>query len=467
MTPSQNALFTEESLQGLKGGLRGEILQPGGEGYDQARQVWNAMIDRKPALIVRCRGAGDVIAAVKFARQNSMLVAVRGGGHSVIGHSVCDGGMVIDLSLMKSVRVDPAAMTARAEGGCTWHDVDYETQAFGLAVTGGQVSHTGIGGLTLGGGFGYLARAFGLTIDNLLSVDIVTAEGELLHASSAENPDLFWAVRGGGGNFGIVTSFEYRLHRLGPIVVGGAAFYPFSMAKSLLEFYREITESAPDELTLACILMTAPPLPFVPPDVQGTKVVNFSMTYAGPIEEGMRYVERIRAFSRPVVDLLGPIPYVVQQSLVDELTRFGQQYYVKGFYCEKLVDGLIDNLISGAETKLLSPLSVILVTPLAGKVAQVPSDATAYANRDPLYSVDANIGWLDPADAERQIAAAREYFDMVLPFTTGRSYVNLVAEDDQKGVRTAYPPETYARLQEVKRKYDPSNFFRLNQNIQP
>jgi FAD/FMN-containing dehydrogenase len=467
MTPSQNTLITEESLQGLKSGLRGKVLQPGDEGYDPARQIWNSMIDRKPALIVRCQGAADVIAAVKFARQNNLLVAVRGGGHSVVGHSVCDGGLMIDLSLMKSVRVDPVAKTARAEGGCTWHDVDYETQAFGLAVTGGQVSHTGIGGLTLGGGFGYLARKFGLTIDNLLSVDIVTADGQLLHASSTENASLFWAVRGGGGNFGVVTSFEYQLHQLGPIVVGGAAFYPLSMAKSLLEFYRDLTENAPDELTLACIFMTAPPLPFVPPDIQGTKVINLSMVYTGPIEEGMHYVERIRAFNRPVVDMLGPIPYTVQQSLVDELTRFGQHYYVKGFYSNELVDGLLENLISGAETKLISPLSVIIITPLGGKIARVGPGATAYANREASYSVDTNVGWLDPQDAERQIAMAREFLDSIFPYTTGKSYVNLVADEGEKGVRSAYPPETYARLQEVKRKYDPANFFRLNQNIQP
>jgi hypothetical protein len=345
--------------------------------------------------------------------------------------------------------------------------VDYETQAFGLAVTGGQVSHTGIGGLTLGGGYGYLARNFGLTIDNLLSVDIVTAEGQLLQASSSQNADLFWAVRGGGGNFGIVTSFEYRLHRLGPIVVGGAAFFPIEMAKSVLEFYRDLTETAPDELTVQCILMTAPPLPFVPPDIQGTKVLNLSMCYSGALEDGMHYVERIRAFSRPAVDILGPIPYIVQQSLVDELTRFGQQYYVKGFFANQLVDGLIENLIGGVKTALLSPISVILITPLRGKVAQVDRDATAYANRDAQYSVDANIAWFDPQEADLHIKGARKFFEAVLPYTTGKSYVNLVGDEGQKGVQTAYPPDTYARLQEVKRKYDPDNFFRLNQNIQP
>ncbi|MBN9387899.1 MAG: FAD-binding oxidoreductase [Chloroflexi bacterium] len=467
MTPSHNIVFSAEALGQLKGGLRGEVLLAGEPGYDQARQVWNNMIDRKPALIVRCRGAGDVIAAVNFARRNNLQVAVRGGGHSVVGHSVCDGGLVIDLSLMKSVRVDPVTQTARAEGGCTWHDVDFETQAFGLAVTGGQVSHTGIGGLTLGGGFGYLARKFGLTIDNLLSVDLVTAEGQLIHASSAENPDLFWAVRGGGGNFGVVTSFEYRLHPLGPIVAGGIAMFPLNQAQSALEFYRDLTETAPDELAVQAIFMTAPPAPFVPPDIQGTKVLTLAMCYAGPIEEGMGYVERIRSFSRPVVDMLGPIPYVVQQSLVDEAARFGQNYYVHGTFSEGLPDGLIEALVAGADNQMTSPGSFILVTPLAGQVARVSREATAYAYREARYSIDVNFGWLDLQESEEQIQAARDLSAVLGAFTTGKSYVNLVAEDDEKGTRTAYPPDTYARLQEVKRKYDPANFFRLNQNIKP
>jgi FAD/FMN-containing dehydrogenase len=467
MTLSQNTGLAAEALGQLKGGLRGEVLLAGEPGYDQARQVWNNMIDRKPALIVRCRGAADVIAAVNFARENNLQVAVRGGGHSVVGHSVCDGGLMIDLSLMKSVRVDPVARTARAEGGCTWHDVDFETQAFGLAVTGGQVSHTGIGGLTLGGGFGYLSRKFGLTIDNLLSVDLVTAEGQLIHASSAENPDLFWAVRGGGGNFGVVTSFEYQLHPLGPIVVGGMALFPLDQAQNVLEFYRDLMETAPDELTVQAIFMTAPPAPFVPPDIQGTKVINLALCYAGPIEEGMAYVERIRAFSRPVVDMLGPIPYSVQQSLVDEAARFGQYYYVHGAFSEGLPDGLIEALVNGAHTLITSPASFILVTPLAGHIATVSPEATAYSCREARFTIDLNFGWFDPQNSEQQTQAARDLKAALGVYTTGKSYVNLVSEDNDKGTRTAYPPETYARLQEVKRKYDPSNFFRLNQNIKP
>ena len=353
----------EATIQQLRASLRGTLLCPGDDGYDAARRVWNAMIDRKPALIVRCVGVADVISAVKFARTHQLLVSVRGGGHNVTGNAVCDGGIMIDLSPMKGIRVDPVQRTARAQAGLTWGEFDHETQAFGLAVTGGQVSTTGIAGLTLGGGIGWLMRKCGLVVDNLLSVDIATADGQLLTASAGQNEDLFWGLRGGGGNFGIVTSFKYRLHTIGPIVLGGMVLYPAAQAKELLRFYRRYMASAPDELTAMVIFLSAPPAPFVPPYLHGTPMVAIAVCYAGSIEEGQRVVEPLRHWDSPALDLISPMPYTAVQRLTDDAAPFGRQVYLKSDQFAELSDEVIDIFVHHAAA-MTSPLSMASITPL-------------------------------------------------------------------------------------------------------
>ena len=454
-------------LERLRDSLRGPVIGPDDDGYDAARAIWNGAIDRRPACIARCTGVADVVAAIRFARGSDLRVAVRSGGHGVGGHAVCDGGLVIDLSLLKGIRVDPAARTARAEAGVLWGELDRETQLHGLATVGGIVTHTGIAGLTLGGGLGWLMRKHGATVDNLLSVDLVTAEGELLTASGAENPDLFWGVRGGGGNFGVVTSFEYRLHPVGPTVLGGPVFHPLDDARNVLAFYREFIATAPDELTTIFELSVAPPLPFLPEDVHGKPVVMVGACYAGAPEDGIDVVRPLKEFGTPIVDLLEPKPYLALQSMFDPGVPHGWHRYWKSVELPALTDAAIDTLVEHAAA-FTSPKSYCIVFQLGGALARAGENETAFGRRDAAHNVNVNAVWTeeDP-DAERHVAWARDYFTALQPHAGGRVYVNFLGDEGVERVRQAYGDRPYERLVGLKRAYDPTNVFRLNQNIQP
>jgi FAD/FMN-containing dehydrogenase len=453
------------TIQDVRARLRGEVLAPGDDGYDGARRVWNAMIDREPALIARCAGAADVVGAVELARSNDLLVSVRGGGHNVTGNAVCDGGLMIDLSRMKGIRVDPVRRTAWAQAGLTWGEFDHETQAFGLATTGGQVSTTGIAGLTLGGGVGSLMRKCGLTIDNLLSVDLVTADGRLLRASASENGELFWGLRGGGGNFGVATAFEYRLHPVGPLVTGGMALYPVARAKEALHFLRDLMAGAPDDLTLNVVFVTAPAAPFVPEPLRGQPAVALTLCHVGSLEDGGRAVERIRAFGPPAVDLLGPLPYTAQQRLVDAGAPFGQRVYLRSDHLRVLSDAAIETIVAHA-TAATSPLSFAAVYPLGGAVARVGEHDTAFGYRDTPFDIVIFSIWTDPREDERHMQWGRVFGAAMQTFARG-VYVNELGLEGQERVRAAYNPRSYARLVALKNRFDPTNVFRLNQNIEP
>jgi len=460
---------TEEvtDFERLAESFRGELLLPCSPGYDAARRIWNGAIDRHPGCIARCTGVADAVAAVRFARERDLLVAVRSGGHGVAGHAVCDGGLVIDLSPMKGVRVDPQARTARVQAGVLWGELDRETQLHGLATVGGIVTHTGIAGLTLGGGLGWLMRKYGATVDSLLSVDVVTADGNLVTASADENPDLFWCVRGGGGNFGIVTSFEYRLHGLGPIVLAGPVFYSLEDGQRALRFYREFADDAPDELTTIFELSMAQPLPFLPAEVHGKPIVMVGACYAGPPQEGLEVVRPLKEFGNPIADLLEPKPYLSLQSMFDPFVPHGWHRYWKSVELPRLTDEAIDTLVEQASAQT-SPKSYCIVFQLGGMLSRVGRDETAFTQRDAAYNVNINAVWTpeDP-DAERHIQWARDYFAAMQPHARDRVYVNFLGDEGPHRVRQAYGPATYDRLAELKATYDPDNFFRLNQNIHP
>jgi FAD/FMN-containing dehydrogenase len=440
---------------------------PTSPGYDTARAIWNGAIDRRPACIARCTGVADVVAAVRFARERDLLVSVRSGGHGVGGHSLCEGGLLIDLSPMKAVRVDPAARTARAEAGVLWGELDRETQLFGLATVGGIVTHTGIAGLTLGGGIGWLMRKHGATVDNLLSADVVTAQGELVTASEEENPDLFWAIRGGGGNFGIVTSFEYRLHPVGPIVLAGPVFHSLEDAPEVLRFYREFIAAAPDELTTIFELSVAPTVPFLPEDVHGEPVVMVGSCYAGAPDDGAEVVRPLKQFGRPLADLLEPKPYTALQSMFDPFVPHGWHRYWKSVELPPLTDAAIDTLVEQAAA-FTSPRSYCIVFQLGGALARVREDETAFSQRDAAHNVNINAVWTeeDP-EAERHITWARDFFAAMETHAGRRVYVNFLGDEGQDRVRAAYGARTYERLARLKRTYDETNFFCSNQNIRP
>jgi FAD/FMN-containing dehydrogenase len=451
----------------LAGSFRGELLVPASPGYDAARRIWNGAIDRRPACIARCTGVSDAVAAVRFARERELLVAVRSGGHGVAGHAVCDEGLVIDLSPMKGIRVDPHARTARAQAGVLWGELDRETQLHGLATVGGIVTHTGIAGLTLGGGLGWLMRKHGATVDNLLSADVVTAEGEVVTASEDENADLYWAIRGGGGNFGIVTSFEYRLHPVGPTVLAGPIFHPLEDAPELLRFYREFAAAAPDELTTIFELSVAQPLPFLPAEVHGKPIVMVGACYAGAPREGREVVRPLKEFGSPIADLLEPTPYLGLQSMFDPFVPHGWHRFWKSVELPPLTDAAIDTLVEHASAQT-SPKSYCIVFHLGGALGRVDEGETAFSQRDAVHNVNINAVWTeDDPDSDRHIAWARDFFDALQPHAGGRVYVNFLGEEGRKRVRQAYGARTYERLLALKRAYDPTNLFRLNQNIQP
>ena len=460
-------MATATDLERLRSSIGGLAIGPEDEGYDEARSIWNGAIDRRPACIARCTGVADVVAAVRFARERDLLVGVRSGGHGVGGHALCDGGLVIDLSPMKGIRVDPATRTARAEAGVLWGELDRETQLFGLATVGGIVTHTGIAGLTLGGGIGWLMRKHGATVDNLLSVDLVTAEGDLVTASEDHNPDLFWGVRGAGGNFGIVTSFEFCLHPVGPIVLGGPIFHPLHNAPEVLRFYREFAATAPDELTTIFNLRAAPPLPFLPEDVHGKPIVMVGACYAGPPEDGAEVVRPLKEFGNPIADLLDPKPYLALQSMFDPLVPHGWHRYWKSVELPPLTDDAIDTLIDST-SRITSPRSYTIVLQLGGALARVAEDATAFRQRDAAHNVVINAVWTeDDPEPDRHITWARDFFDALQTHATGRVYVNFLGDEGQDRVRAAYGERNYERLARLKQAHDPTNVFRLNQNIQP
>lgn len=453
-----------ESVQALRSALRGRLLTARDPGYDEERSIWNAMIDRRPGLIARCAGASDVVRAVNFAKERNLLVSIRGVGHNIAGNAVCDGGLMISLTGMKSVRVDLRARTARVEPGVTLGELDHETQAFGLATPVGINSTTGIAGLTLGGGFGWLSRKYGLTIDNLLSADVVTAEGDLVTASENEHSDLFWGIRGGGGNFGIVTSFQFRLHPVGPQVLAGLIVHPFAAAGEVLRRWRDLTAQAPDELAVWAVMRKAPPLPFLPEHVHGTEVVVLAALYAGDLKAGERALAPLRAIGKPIADMIGPQPYLGFQQAFDPLLAPGARNYWKSHDFRELSDDALDAIAGFVET-LPSPHCEVFLGHLGGAVGRVGPDATAYRHRDAEYVMNVHGRWEKPSEDDRCIAWCRELFEAATPYATGGVYVNFMTEDESR-VEAAYG-DSYERLVELKNKYDPTNLFRLNQNIRP
>jgi FAD/FMN-containing dehydrogenase len=464
------ATTTETTIDGtalaeLEATFRGKIVQPESPGYEEHRRVWNGSIDKRPAVIARCVGAVDVIAAVKFGRQTGLPVAVRGGGHSFPGLSVCDGGLVIDLGPMKAVRVDPDGATARVQPGVLLGELDRETQAFGLVVPAGIVTTTGVAGLTLGGGIGWTQRKFGLTIDHLLSVDVVTAEGEYLRASEDENADLFWGIRGGGGNFGIVTDFEFRLLRLGPEVVAGPVFWPMEASPEVMRFYRDWIAGAPDELMTIVVHRKAPALPFVPQEWHGKLVVGIICCYAGPVEEGEKVVRPVKQFGSPIMDLCVPKPFLTHQAMFDPSFPKGWWYYFRSCDVGQLSDDVIDITVEHS-LQIDSPLTAFPIWQMGGAVARVGDDETAFHGRTAGFTYNINGTTESEAgfDAEREWA--RNFWSALEPYQTS-VYVNFLMEEGEERVRQAYGAEKYDRLKALKRKYDPDNFFRINQNIRP
>ncbi|MCA0275108.1 MAG: FAD-binding oxidoreductase [Proteobacteria bacterium] len=450
-------------LDAFAASLRGQLLNAGDAGYDDARNVWNAMIDRRPGLIVRCAGAADVIAAVNFARENHLLTAVRGGGHNIAGSAVCDGGLMIDLSAMKSVRVDRVARRVWVEPGATLADLDKETQAFGMAVPTGINSTTGVAGLTLGGGFGWTTRKLGLTIDNLLSADVVTADGELVRASTAEHPDLFWALRGGGGNFGVVTAFEFKLHKLGPQVFAGLVVHPFDDAKSVLKAYRAALEDAPDELTCWAVMRQAPPLPFLPAQWHWKEVLVLAMCWCGDLAAGEKATAALRAIGKPIVDVVGPNPFTGWQTAFDPLLQPGARNYWKSHDFIELADKTID-ILDGAIRTLPGPECEIFVGHVGGAAERVATDATAFPQRSSHFVMNVHARWREASMDDACIGWARGIYDATRPLAVGTAYINFMPADEADRVEAAYGGN-YARLMEVKRKYDPDNLFRMNQNL--
>lgn len=453
------------ALTELETSFRGELVRPGDPSYDEHRRIWNGSINRLPALIARCAGVADVIAAVRFSRETGLGVAVRGGGHSFPGLSLCEGGVVIDLGLMKGIRVDPDARTARAQAGVLIGEIDRETQAFGLAVTGGIVTHTGLSGLTLGGGIGWLMRKHGLTIDQLLSVDLVTAEGEFVKANETENPDLFWGIRGGGGNFGIVTEFEFRLNPVGPIVLAGPIFWPMEESPKVLRFYRDWIADAPDDLMTIVVHRKAPALPIVPVELHGKPVVVVACCYAGPVEEGQKVVKPLKAFGSPALDLCEPKPYMTHQAMFDPSFPHGLHYYFRACDVVELTDEVIDVTVDHA-LQMRSPLTSFPIWQLGGAVARVGEDETAFNGRSAGFTFNINGTTATAEGFEEEREWARGLWSALEPHHAG-VYVNFLMEEGEERVREAYGAEKHDRLKALKRRYDPDNFFRLNQNIRP
>ena len=464
-----NIVLSNETIQEFRTAMRGEVLTQESNQYDEVRMIWNGKYhDKHPALIARCTGVADVITAVNFASENSLLVAVRGGGHNVGGTASCDGGIMIDLSLMKGVYVDPQAKIARVQGGATWADVDRETQVFGLATAGGVVSTTGVAGLTLGGGIGYLRRKYGLTIDNLLSVELVTADGKVRTASETENSDLFWGIRGGGGNFGIVTSFEFRLHEVGPMVTMCAPWYPAEEADELLPKWRDFMKTAPEEFSCSAAIWTVPPVPDFPEEYHMKRFIVFAGIHCGPVEEGLRVIQPLREMSKPMVDLSGPVSWVAAQQAFDPFFPKGQRLY---YFKSRLLKELDDDTLKAVAARAIhppSPFILVVLWQYGGAMQRVDNSATAFMGRDAACLLSVDCVWDNPAESDTVIAYARKFLAEMEPYSPGGLYINFAGfgEEGEKLVKDAYGSH-YERLVALKNKYDPTNLFRLNQNIKP
>ena len=450
------SIVKEAAVGKFKKSLTGELLSPTDDSYEQARKVWNGMIDKHPALIARCAGVADVVQAVNFARDNDLLLAVRGGGHNIAGKSVCNGGLMIDLSRMRGVRVDPVNRTARVEGGATLGDLDRATQAFGLATPAGVVDTTGVAGLTLGGGVGWLARKYGLTCDNLISVELVTADGRVLTASSEENVDLFWGVRGGSGNFGVVTSFNFQLHPVGPVVLAGTVLHPLAKAREAFKFYHEYSRTAPDEVSASAGLVTMP---------DGDHVFAITVCHCGPIEEAQRVLQPVRRFGSPMSDQIAPIAYTALQGKGDGNFPIGLHYYWKTHFMKEISDDAIDVLVTHFPS-VPSPLTGLGFQHYGGAISRVGQSETAFGHRDAQYDFIPACTWSDPKESELNIAWSREIWELMKPFSTGGEYINNLGEESEDRVRAAFG-HNHDRLVALKNKYDPNNFFRLNANIKP
>lgn len=465
----RKASLEQSSIDALGANLRGALLTQGHPDYDSVRQIWNGMMDKRPAMIARCQGMADVISCINFARENDILLAVRGGGHNVAGYATCDGGLMIDLSRMNGAHVNPDTQIVRAQAGATLGDLDYETQIFGLAVPAGVVSTTGIAGLTLGGGFGWQTRKRGLTIDNLLSVDIVTADGQARVASQTENTDLFWAVRGGGGNFGVVTSFEYRAYPVGPTIYLCCPFYPFELSGQVIRAFRDFMDGAPDEFGAALLFWSIPVNPYFPKEHHGKATVIPILVYTGDVKEGEKLTADIRSLGTPLVDLSGPYPWTGLQSMFDPFVPKGDlQYYWKNLYLKNAEDEVLDDLIEIAAT-LPSKYTYLVLQPLAGAMSRVGDDETAFGPRSMNYMFEFDSMWREPTDAEKNINWTRRNWADLQRHSTGGLYVNFpgFGEEGAQLMRAAVGDAAYDRLAKIKAKYDPTNLFRLNQNIEP
>lgn len=452
----------------LGDGFKGQAIRPGEPGYDQARSVYNGMIDKHPALVVRPAGAADVIDAVNLAREQQLLLAIRCGGHSIAGNGVCDGGLLIDLSSLKGVRVDPEARTARANAGVLWGEFDRETQLFGLAAPGGRVTTTGVGGFTLGGGYGWLSPKYGLACDNLISVDVVTADGSLVVASEDENADLFWGVRGGSSNFGVVTSYKFRLRALGPTVLAGLLLHPIDEAENLIRVYRDYVEEAPEELATAIAIFMAPPAPFVPEQLHGKPVLGMVAIYIGSVDEGRDVVAPLKQLGPPAADLIEQMPYTAFQAILDPTAPWGWLNYNRGLHLAGLRDEAIYAYVERAsEIARVSPMTQTIIFRHGGAVSQVPDDATAASHRDAAYMAHPIACWQDPADSARHLDWIETFSEAMRPFTTGGVYLNMEPSAGEDHVRAGYGAAKHAKLVALKDRWDPNNLFRVNHNIKP
>ena len=458
MTDTRSATFTID-------GFHGTLIRPGDEAYDDARQVFNGMIDRSPALIGRCASADDVAALVRMARTEDLPLSVYGGGHGVTGSAVADAGVCVDLRGMKGITVDPVERIARVEGGVVWGELDAATQEHGLAVTGGRASTTGVGGLALGSGSGWLERALGFTCDNLVAAEVVTADGRQVRASQDEHPDLFWGLRGGGGNFGVVTAFHLRLHPVGPVVLGGMLLFPADAASAVVRSYRDFMAGAPDEVGSGLAFITAPPEDFVPEAVRGRPVVAVICCYVGPVEGGEEVLRPLRELGAGL-DMVQPMPYVEVQRLVEAGLPKGMNHYWTADFLDELPDEAVDELV-GHATEPVSAMSQILLIPGGGAIARVDEDAMAFGQRSAPWNIHYLSVWADAADTDTNVAFTRRVAGAMKPWTTGRAYLNFIGDEGSGRVQAAFGPEKYARLAELKRRWDPDNVFRHNQNIQP
>lgn len=458
-------LLSRAAIEALKAEFGGHLVLPDDPGYEEGRQVWNAMVDRRPALIARCVSADDVLRSIRFAREHDLLISIRGGGHNIAGSAVCDGGLMIDLSLMRGVHVDPETRRATVEPGCTLADFDAAAQAHGLATPLGINSTTGVAGLTLGGGFGWLSRKYGMTIDNLLAADVVTMNGRRVHASETDNADLFWGLCGGGGNFGIVTSFTFQLHPVGPEVLSGLIVFPFDQAKSVVTQFARFTETTPDELSVWLFTRKAPPLPFLPEEAHGKEIVALALCYSGDSAEGEKLIAPLRGFGTAHGEHVGVQPYTAWQQVFDGLLTPGARNYWKSHNFSRLSEGAIDTVIKYAAV-LPSDQCEIFIAAMGGRTARIAPEATAYSSRDANYVMNVHARWESAEEDDRCIAWARDFFAESRPFASGGAYVNFLTQDEGDRIEFAYGP-TYARLAEVKQKYDPNNLLRMNQNIRP